>query len=299
MSSYHRSVLLDECINALNINPDGIYIDCTFGGGGHSREILNKLSDKGRLIAFDQDDDAFKNIIVDPRFLLIHQNFKYLDKYLRIEGIDKVDGILADLGVSSHQLDQPERGFSYRFDTPLDMRMDTRDGITAAEILNEYSEEALKIIFEKFGEVRNAKSLAKAIVNQRNKNLIKTVNDFNQILEPLSFGALYAYASPVYQALRIEVNRELEVLEHFLNLIPLVLKSSGRIAIISFHSLEDRMVKNYFKEGVVYGEAKKDIYGKSDKPLKLITKKPIEADEIEVKINARSRSAKLRVAEKL
>jgi 16S rRNA (cytosine1402-N4)-methyltransferase len=275
-----------------------VYVDLTFGGGGHSREIMKHLDKDGRLFGFDQDEDAQKNNIEDDRFLLIHQNFKDFKKFLKVEGIKEVDGILADLGVSSFQIDTPEKGFSYRFDAPLDMRMDTRTDITAADILNTYKEEELKLLFEKYGEVRNAKSLASGIIAYRNFKKISTVFDFNSILEPLSFGKMYMYASPVYQALRIEVNKEMEVLEEMMKDIIAVMKPQGRIAIMTFHSLEDRMVKNFFKEGCVDGEAVKDMFGNKNVPLKIVNKKPIIASDEELKVNNRARSAKLRIAEK-
>ncbi len=298
-TNYHTSVLLHESIDALHIVPNGVYVDFTFGGGGHSRAILERLNADGRLYAFDQDEDAWSNEIEDDRLIIIHQNFRHCKKFLRVEGVTKVNGILADLGVSSFQFDTAEKGFSYRFDAALDMRMDKRSDITAASILNTYSETALKEIFEKYGEVRNAKTLAKTIVDKRQAHRIESVQDFNDMLEPLSFGAMYKYAAPVYQALRIEVNDELNALKDMLTQSAELLDEGGRLAVITFHSLEDRLVKNFMKSGVFEGEVEKDFFGNApNQVLKVITKKPIEASAEELKNNSRSRSAKLRVAEK-
>lgn len=295
----HKSVLLNESIEALNIQPDGCYVDLTFGGGGHSKQILQQLGPKGRLFGFDQDVDALSNAIADERFTLIHQNFRFFHKFLRIEGISKVDGILADLGVSSFQFDTADKGFSYRFDTALDMRMDKRNPLTAADVLNTYTEERLKEVFEKYGEVRNAKSLAKTIVLKRTISKIEKVSDFNAILQPLSFGNLYKYAAPVYQALRIEVNDEMNALKEMLVQCAEALNEKGRLAIITFHSLEDRLVKNFIRCGKFEGEPEKDMFGNFSWCLKSINKKPIEAGENELKENSRARSAKLRIAEKI
>ncbi|MBK7959339.1 MAG: 16S rRNA (cytosine(1402)-N(4))-methyltransferase RsmH [Bacteroidetes bacterium] len=298
-TNYHTSVLLHESIDALCIQPDGVYVDFTFGGGGHSRAILDKLNAAGRLYAFDQDEDAWSNEIQDDRLIIIHQNFRHCKKFLRVEGVTKVNGILADLGVSSFQFDTAEKGFSYRFDAALDMRMDKRSDLNATTILNTYSESELKELFEKYGEVRNAKTLAKPIVDKRQAHRIESVQDFNDILEPLSFGAMYKYAAPVYQALRIEVNDELNALKDMLTQSAELLEEGGRLAVITFHSLEDRLVKNFMKSGVFEGEVEKDFFGNApNQVLKVITKKPIEASAEELKNNPRSRSAKLRVAEK-
>ena len=295
----HKSVLLNESIDALQIKPNGIYVDLTFGGGGHSKMILQYLGPEGKLFAFDQDTDVMQNNLVDPRFKLINQNFRFFHKMLRIEGIQKVDGILADLGVSSFQFDTASKGFSYRFDTELDMRMDQHNKVTAASILNTYSEEQLKEMFEKYGEVRNSKTLAKEIVKKRIQNKILKVSDFNDVLQPLSFGNMYKYAAPVYQALRIEVNDEIQVLKEMLEQCPEALNRQGRIAIITFHSLEDRLVKNFFRCGKFDGEPVKDMFGNFSWSLKGVNKKPIEVSQEELNENKRSRSAKLRIAEKI
>ena len=298
IGDYHIPVMLEECIEALNIQPSGIYVDCTFGGGGHSRAILQKLNADGMLIAFDQDSEANKNLPVDSRVLFIPQNFRHLKRFLRLEKISQVDGILADLGVSSHQFDVAARGFSTRLNGPLDMRMNTRINKTAADILQNYSEEALHRIFERYGEVTNAKSLARHIVSVRKSLRFNEIDSFKQTLQSLVKGNPNKYFAQVFQALRIEVNEELDALKEMLNQIPDVLKPGGRVAIITFHSLEDRMVKNFFKGGGVE-EQEKDLFGRSAPPVfKMISKKPILASAGELKMNSRSRSAKLRVAEK-
>ncbi len=299
MSEYHVSVLLDESIKSLSIRPDGKYVDVTFGAGGHSRSILNELSAKGHLYAFDQDEDAVENIIHDTRFTLIEANFRYLKRFLRLEGISEVDGILADLGVSSHQLDFPERGFSYRFDAPLDMRMNIKSDMSAADLLRTYSEEALVEILSSYGEVRNSKSLAKAIINARKFADIKTTFDFNRVLDQNVMGLRLKYFSQVYQALRMEVNDEIDALKDMLEDGLSVLKPGGRFSVITFHSIEDRVVKNFFKSGNFDGEVEKDEFGNIQKPFSLVNKKVIMADSKEQKVNVRSRSAKLRVAEKI
>jgi 16S rRNA (cytosine1402-N4)-methyltransferase len=299
MSEYHISVLLDESIKSLSIRPDGKYVDVTFGAGGHSRSILNELSAKGHLYAFDQDEDAVENIIHDTRFTLIEANFRYLKRFLRLEGISEVDGILADLGVSSHQLDFPERGFSYRFDAPLDMRMNIKSDMSAADLLRTYSEESLVEILSNYGEVRNSKSLAKAIINARKFADIKTTFDFNRVLDQNVMGLRLKYFSQVYQALRMEVNDEIGALKDMLEDGLAVLKPGGRFSVITFHSIEDRVVKNFFKSGNFDGEVEKDEFGNIQKPFSLVNKKVIMADSKEQKVNVRSRSAKLRVAEKI
>lgn len=299
MSEYHVSVLLDESIKSLSIRPDGKYVDVTFGAGGHSRSILNELSAKGHLYAFDQDEDAVENIIHDARFTLIEANFRYLKRFLRLEGISEVDGILADLGVSSHQLDFPERGFSYRFDAPLDMRMNIKSDMSAADLLRTYSEESLVEILSNYGEVRNSKSLAKAIINARKFADIKTTFDFNRVLDQNVMGLRLKYFSQVYQALRMEVNDEIGALKDMLEDGLAVLKPGGRFSVITFHSIEDRVVKNFFKSGNFDGEVEKDEFGNIQKPFSLVNKKVIMADSKEQKVNVRSRSAKLRVAEKI
>ena len=296
--TYHVPVLLNECLEGLAIKHDGTYVDVTFGGGGHSRAILDKLTD-GKLAAFDQDEDAAKNAFADKNFIFIQQNFRHLKRYLRLYNLAPVDGILADLGVSSYQFDTAERGFSTRFDADLDMRMNRTEGITAAEILNTYSAQDLQRIFSEYGEVRNSKTLANTIIEARETAKIETIAQFKTMLQPLTHGNPNKYLAQVFQALRIEVNKEMEVLEQFLKEAIEVLAPKGRLVVISYHSLEDRMVKNFIKAGNISGEVEKDIFGRGEVPLKAVNKKPIEADEAELKRNPRSRSARLRIAEKL
>lgn len=299
MNEYHVSVLLKESIENLNILPKGKYVDLTFGAGGHSRSILDNLSAKGHLYAFDQDADAVANAIVDERFTLIEANFRYLRRFLRLEGVKKVDGILADLGVSSHQLDMPERGFSYRFDAPLDMRMNTQAEFTAAVLLQSYSEEKLVEVLSSYGEVRNAKTLAKALVHGGKVAEIRTTFDLNRVLDQHVLGPRLKYFSQVYQALRMEVNDEIGALKDMLTEGYEVLKPGGRFVVITFHSIEDRVVKNFFKTGNFDGEMEKDEFGNISRPFVLINKKVIMAENKEQRENARSRSAKLRIAEKV
>jgi 16S rRNA (cytosine1402-N4)-methyltransferase len=295
---YHNPVLLKECIDGLNINPEGIYVDVTFGGGGHSREILKHLT-TGKLYAFDQDDDAVKNKIDDPRFVLIKQNFRYLKNFLKLYNALPIDGLLADLGVSSHQFDEAERGFSIRFEAKLDMRMDQNGKVTAADVLNTYSEEDLKRIFRIYGEVDNAGYLASIIFHSRKTKAIETVNDLKvTITKCVKRGKENQYYAQVFQALRIEVNKELEVLEELLTQSLEVLKPNGRLVVMSYHSLEDRLVKNFMRSGKFEGEVEKDFFGNQLTPFKQITRKPIVPTEEELGLNTRSRSAKLRVAEK-
>lgn len=297
--SYHLPVLLQECIEALNIRPGGVYVDCTFGGGGHSRAILKQLGADGKLIAFDQDSDALQNLPDDSRILFIPQNFKHLKRFLRLHKAMPIDGILADLGVSSHQFDEAERGFSTRFDAALDMRMDNRTETTAAHLLNNYSEAKLHKLFEQYGEVTNAKTLAHTIVQRRSVAPMKTIAQFKQAVADVVKGNPNKYFAQVFQALRIEVNDELGVLKDMLAQCPEVLKPGGRLAVISFHSLEDRLVKQFIKHGHFEEEVETDVFGNRDaSPLKPITKKPITASATELKQNPRSRSARLRVAEK-
>lgn len=298
-SSYHITVLLQEAIKALAIRPEGVYVDATFGGGGHSRLILQHLGQQGQLIAFDQDEDARRNLIEDTRLTFYDQNFKELKRMLRYGGIRKVDGILADLGVSSHQFDEADRGFSYRFDAPLDMRMNQAEGKTAAFILNNYGANELQTLLSEYGEVRNARTLAQAIVQAREGKKIQNISDLMQILTPLSIGDKMRYLSQVFQALRIEVNDELGVLKEFLQQSLEMLAPGGRLAVITFHSLEDRLVKNFMKSGNFEGELQSDFYGNINRPFKVLTKKPIEPSDAEVKANPRARSAKLRIAEKI
>ena len=296
---YHTPVLLKEAIEALNIKSDGVYVDCTFGGGGHSREILKKLSGAGKLIVFDQDEDAKKNLPDDERVLFVPQNFRHLQRFLRLHKYAKVDGILADLGVSSHQFDTAERGFSTRFDAALDMRMDSRQTITAATVLNGFTELQLHKMFEKYGEVTNAKTLAKKIVEQRMVKPFTTINKFKQAIADVVKGNPNKYLAQVFQALRIEVNEEMKVLEEMLVQTKAVLNKDGRVVIITFHSLEDRIVKNFFKNGAIHEQEADDVYGtRVENPFSIITKKPIVATAHEQKINPRSRSAKLRIAQK-
>lgn len=295
--NYHTPVLLQECIEGLDIWPGGIYVDCTFGGGGHSKAILEKLNDNGRLIVFDQDDDARKNLPDDERVIFVPQNFRHLKRFLRLHKASEVDGILADLGVSSHQFDEAERGFSIRFDAVLDMRMDRRQPLTAADILTNFSESQLHKMFEQYGEVTNAKTLAKAIVSHRTIAPIRTINEFKNAVHAIVKGNPQKYFAQVFQALRIEVNDELGALKELLQQSLSVLKPGGRIAVITFHSLEDRIVKNFFRDGTFEDTAIDDLYGhRFENPLKPITRKPITATEKELKENTRSRSAKLRVA---
>lgn len=295
--NYHTPVLLQECIDGLDIWPGGIYVDCTFGGGGHSKAILEQLNENGKLIVFDQDEDARKNLPDDKRVIFVPQNFRHLQRFLRLHKTAKVDGILADLGVSSHQFDEAERGFSIRFDAALDMRMDQRQSVTAADILNNFSETQLHKMFEQYGEVTNSKTLAKTIVTQRALAPIRTINEFKNAVHAVVKGNPQKYFAQVFQALRIEVNDELGALKELLQQTVSVLKPGGRIAVITFHSLEDRIVKNFFRDGTFEDTAIDDVYGhRFENPFKVITKKPITASEKELKENSRSRSAKLRVA---
>ena len=297
LPDYHTPVLLQECIDGLHIQPTGIYVDCTFGGGGHSKAILQQLNENGRLIVFDQDEDARKNLPDDERVLFIPQNFRHLQRFLRLHKAAQVDGILADLGVSSHQFDEADRGFSIRFDAALDMRMDQRQSITAADILKKFSEIQLHKMFEQYGEVTNSKTLAKTIVSQRSLAPIRTINEFKTAVHAVIKGNPQKYFAQVFQALRIEVNDELGALKELLQQTVSVLKPGGRIAVITFHSLEDRIVKNFFRDGTFEDTAIDDVYGHRFKnPFKVITKKPVTASEKELKENTRSRSAKLRVA---
>ncbi|MFN8339891.1 MAG: 16S rRNA (cytosine(1402)-N(4))-methyltransferase RsmH [Saprospiraceae bacterium] len=298
MSEYHVSVLLDESIDNLKIRPEGTYVDATFGAGGHSKSILGKLNAKGHLYAFDQDQDAWGNALHDERFSLIDANFRYLRRFLRLEGVTAVDGILADLGVSSYQLDMPERGFSYRFDAPLDMRMNAESDLTAAKLLQSYSETALVNILSNYGEVRNAKTLAAALIQARKLSEIRTTFDLNRVLDLHAMGHKLKYYSQVYQALRMEVNDEIGALQDLLVEGAKLLKPGGRFVVITFHSIEDRVVKNYFKSGNFTGEVEKDDFGNIYRPFIHVHKKVIMATATEQKVNVRSRSAKLRVVEK-
>ena len=294
--------MLHECIDGLHIDPSGTYVDVTFGGGGHSKAILEKLGPDGRLFSFDQDPDAWEQAekIDDDRLTLITANFRYLEKYLRLHRVREVDGILADFGVSSFQLDAPERGFSIRFDGPLDMRMGPSASMTAAELLNSYSAEELQRILGMYGEVKNARTLAQAIIQARTRKALETTQEFKEILNKLApKHREFKYFAQVFQAIRIEVNQELAVIEEFLAQAPSVLKPDGRLVIMSFHSLEDRLVKNFIKAGNVQGKEDKDLFGVVHRPLESVTRKPTTASEDELKLNPRSRSAKLRIASKL
>ena len=299
MTDYHIPVMLKECIEGLNIKPDGVYVDVTFGGGGHSREILKHLGKDGRLVAFDQDEDARENLIDDERLIFVPQNFRHLKRFLRLEGFKQVDGILADLGVSSHQIDEAERGFSYRFDANLDMRMNQEGIKTAAEIINTYDAQELQRIFGMYGEIKNARTLAQLITSERELRPLNTTNDFLNIIAPVVRGKRPKYLAQVFQALRIEVNEEIEALHEFLQSTLDVLKIGGRLVVMSYHSLEDRPVKNFVKRGTLNGKMIKDDFGNIYKPFKIINKNIIEASPEELKINNRARSAKLRVAERL
>jgi 16S rRNA (cytosine1402-N4)-methyltransferase len=299
-SQYHIPVLLKEVLHGLNIKPDGTYVDCTFGGGGHSKSILQQLNDNGKLIAFDQDEDARKNLPDDERLVFISHNFRHLQRFLRLQQIIAVDGIMADLGVSSHQFDEAERGFSTRYNADMDMRMDQRQTLTAFEVVNTYTEQRLHKIFEQYGEVTNAKTLARTIVQLRNSASLKTIDGFKNALREIVKGNPNKYFAQVFQALRIEVNDELGALKEMLQQIPSLLKPGGRIAIITFHSLEDRLVKNFFRRGS-FEEPEENPFINSEikSELKVITKKPILPGDEEMKKNPRSRSAKLRIAEKV
>jgi 16S rRNA (cytosine1402-N4)-methyltransferase len=296
---YHEPVLLHECIEALSIKPAGAYVDVTFGGGGHSKVILDWLGKNGKLFAFDQDVDAQRNAIKDKRFTLIHANFRDMHKFLRLLSAIPVDGLLADLGVSSWQFDTAERGFSYRFDGPLDMRMNRSVEKSAADVLNEYSAAALQKMLGEYGEVRNAKTLANAIVEARATKPFEIIADLKTLAAKNAKGDLMKYLSQVFQAIRIEVNDELGALKELLKQSEQVLKPGGRLVVITFHSLEDRLVKNYMKHGTFEDEPVKDFFGNVDVKWRLISKKPVEAGEEEVKRNPRARSAKLRIAERV
>ncbi|GAB4141242.1 MAG: 16S rRNA (cytosine(1402)-N(4))-methyltransferase RsmH [Bacteroidia bacterium] len=299
MSTYHKPVLLNECLEGLSIRPEGTYVDVTFGGGGHTRAILERLNEKGRVIAFDQDKDAVANVIDDPRFTLVQQNFRYLSNFLKLHKAIPVDGILADLGISSHQIDVPERGFSTRFEGPLDMRMNQSSGKTAADVINSYDERDLKRLFAEYGEVDNAGRLVRLIAEARVNMRIATVSDLKNIIQPcMPRGKEFQYLAKVFQALRIEINGEIEALRQMLQQVPEVLKPGGRIAVISYHSLEDRLVKNFFKSGDFEGKEEKDFYGNLIRPLYPVNRKPVLPTAEEIETNSRARSARLRIAEK-
>ncbi|MDO6676423.1 16S rRNA (cytosine(1402)-N(4))-methyltransferase RsmH [Tenacibaculum sp. 1_MG-2023] len=294
--SYHNPVLLKESVDALNIKEDGVYVDVTFGGGGHSREILSRLGEKGKLFAFDQDPDAQQNKIDDSRFVLIGENFRFISRFLRFYGVKKVDGVLADLGVSSHQFDEAERGFSTRFDADLDMRMDQKSNLSGKKIINTYSEENLADVLFLYGELRNARTLAKTIVEARVDREIKTSFELKEVLQKfLPKAKEHKILAQIFQAIRIEVNQELEVLKEFLEQMPGLLNEEGRLSVISYHSLEDRLVKRFIRTGLFSGEPEKDFYGNTSEPLKKVGKMIIPT-KAEIKENNRARSAKLRIA---
>ena len=299
MEAYHNPVLLQESVNGLNIKEDGVYVDVTFGGGGHSKEILKRLGAKGRLVAFDQDEEALENALNDPRFTLINENFRFLKRYLKFYGIKEVDGILGDFGVSSHQFDKAERGFSTRFDAGLDMRMSKKNEQSAFEIINNYDERALQTLLAEYGELKNARAMAATIAKARAEKPIKTTAELKKTLERFlpKFKDQKTLAQ-VYQAIRIEVNGEIEALKEFLQQTPEVLKKGGRLSLISYHSLEDRLVKRFFRDGMFEGEPEKDMYGNTEVPFKRIDGL-ITPSEEEIKNNNRARSAKLRIAERL
>lgn len=295
--SYHNPVLLKESVDALAIKPNGVYVDVTFGGGGHSKEILSRLGDEGKLFAFDQDPDAHNNAIEDDRFTLIPQNFRYLKRFLRFYGATRVDGVLGDFGVSSHQFDQAERGFSTRFDAKLDMRMDQHSNLSAYTIVNEYTQEDLANVLFQYGELRNGRAMAKAIVMAREQKEIVTSFELKEVLASfLPKAKEHKILAQIFQALRIEVNEELEVLKEFLIQIPEVLTPEGRLSVISYHSLEDRLVKRFIQNGIFEGEPEKDFYGNTNVPMQRVGKLILPTAQ-EIKTNNRARSAKLRVAE--
>ena len=296
---YHTPVLLKESVEGLRIRKDGVYVDVTFGGGGHSKEILNQLGNQGRLVAFDQDEDALENVIEDERFLLINENFRFLKRFLKFYGIQKVDGILADFGVSSHQFDVPERGFSTRFDAKLDMRMNQRSMKSAFQVINTYSEEELRRVLFEYGELRSAKGMAHTLFTERLKGEIETTNDLKKAISRfLPRGKENKTLAQIYQALRIEVNEEIEVLKEFLLQVPEVLESGGRLSVISYHSLEDRLVKRFIRDGKFQGQAEKDFYGNPKVFLKKVGGLIVPNAE-EIAKNNRARSAKLRIAERV
>ena len=298
--TYHVPVLLRESIDGLDIKPDGVYVDVTFGGGGHSREILSCLGEKGHLYSFDQDEDAEKNILDDERFTFVRSNFRYLHNWMRYYGVDQIDGLLADLGVSSHHLDDETRGFSFRFDAPLDMRMNKRSGTTAAEVLNTYSEDMLADILYIYGELKNARKIATAIVKARNEKKIETTADLMQVTEKLFLREREKKeTAKLFQALRIEVNHEMDALREMLNGAKELLCEGGRLSVITYHSLEDRIVKNVMKAGNTEGKMEQDFFGRTEAPFRLISNKVTTPSEEEQERNPRSRSAKLRIAERV
>ncbi|RUT69470.1 16S rRNA (cytosine(1402)-N(4))-methyltransferase RsmH [Flavobacterium cupreum] len=296
---YHNPVLLHPTVDGLNIKPDGVYVDVTFGGGGHSKEILNRLGPNGKLFAFDQDEDALANALPDERFTLINENFRFIKRFLRFHGVKSVDGILADLGVSSHQFDVPERGFSTRFDAGLDMRMSQKNDLNAYRVVNEYEEQDLRRVFYDYGELKNAPVLARTIVEAREHYPIKTTDELKEVLAKyLPERVRNKILAQIYQAIRIEVNQEMDVLKEFIEQSLEILNPGGRLSVISYHSLEDRLVKRFIKNGMFEGEPERDFFGNFSVPFKTIGKL-IVPDDAEIKINNRARSAKLRIAEKV
>lgn len=298
MMEYHQPVMARECIEGLAVQPGGVYVDATFGGGGHSRRILEQLGEKGRLIGFDQDEDAAENVPEDPRLTFVPHNFRFLKRFLKLYGIKAIDGVLADLGVSSHQLDEASRGFSYRYDADLDMRMNRQQERTAAQVINTYPEEELQGLFSEYGEVRNARTLAGRLVKERQTRPIRTIGNLLSVIDPLVRGKRERYLAQVFQALRIEVNDEMEALRDFLEQSLELLKPGGRLVIIAYHSIEDRLVKNFLKTGNVHGKVRRDFYGNIYRPFRLIVKGEGPGEE-EIAENPRARSARLRVAEKV
>jgi 16S rRNA (cytosine1402-N4)-methyltransferase len=299
IAMYHEAVLLQPCILGLNIQPGGIYVDATFGGGGHSKEILKHLHQNGKLFAFDVDDDAQHNNIDDERFVLIQSNFRHIKRFLKLHNVTKIDGVLADFGVSSHQIDAADRGFSIRHDAELDMRMQQSQALTARQVVNTYSAAQLQHILGFYGEVPNAKTLANAIVQQREHGEITTTKQLADLCRPYVKSKEHKYLAQVFQSVRLEVNDELNAIREFLQQVLEILKPKGRLVTLSYHSLEDRLVKNFIKTGNTEGIIHKDFYGKIDRYFNLINKKPIRADEAEIAKNSRARSAKLRIAEKI
>lgn len=296
---YHTPVLLKKSVEGLQIKPDGVYVDVTFGGGGHSREIIKYLN-TGKLVAFDQDDDAQDNLIDDKRFVFVNHNFRFLKNFLKYHKLEKVDGLLADLGVSSHHFDNPNRGFSFRFEGELDMRMNQNATLSAKEVVNDYEEEKLAKVFWEYGELKNSRKLAKAVVKQRAEKKIVTINEFTELLMPyLPKHAEHKFLAKVFQALRIEVNREIEFLKDMLMQTIDAIKPGGRLVIITYHSLEDRIVKNFIRDGQFEGAVEKDFYGNKKVPFKAVNRKVIVPDDAEIEMNNRARSAKLRIAERI
>ena len=297
--AYHIPVMLKPAVDGLDINPSGTYVDCTFGGGGHSREILSRLNEKGRLFAFDQDEDVRANLTADTRLVFIPHNFRHLTRFLRLHGVTEVDGILADLGVSSHQFDQPSRGFSIRFDAPLDMRMDQSAALTAADFIQQSSAETLQLVFQEYGEVTNARTLAQLLSEHCRKSQIRTINELKSVIAPVVKGNPNKYFAQVFQSLRIAVNDELAALKDLLVQSASLIKAGGRMSVITFHSLEDRIVKQFFKSGDEDARLADPVYGtRKTTPFEPLNKKPIEPSNEEVSKNPRSRSARLRIGVK-